>query len=152
MNIKRLNINIGGQPSIGFGGDKKKFNDLSLLIGSELPESYMEFICKADGGHPEMGYFRLQKNCAIDNSIDIDWFYSLANRNVEIVNDVYKNWVAVLGNKFLPLGRDGGGNQVYIELDSASVWLYLHKNEIKLKLSNSLEEFIDGLEENPDII
>jgi hypothetical protein len=49
----------------------------------------------------------------------------------------------------------GGDNQFYLDLNEAtpSVWIYLHdENEARVKLANSLEEFIDGLNVNPDYL
>ncbi len=154
MNIERLNINVNGVPSVGFNGGDAAFQEVASLVGGLLPKSYIEFMKRADGGHPEIGCFYPQGSDPT-NMFEIDWFYSLGNPRVERVKDVIAIWGAVLGTQTLPIGRDGGGNQIYIDLggSSPSIWLYLHdENGKRLKLSDSFEEFLDGLLMNPDFI
>lgn len=155
MNVARLNINVNGVPSPGFSGDESLFSELSDSVGNEIPADYIQFIYKADGGHPEIGCFRALDSDNSDNLFDIDWFYSIGNPSVVNVSEILSQWGAVLGPKKLPIGRDGGGNQIYLELEEQppSVWLYLHdENEARLKVSNSLNEFLDSLIVNPDFI
>jgi hypothetical protein len=150
MNVARLNINVGGKPTLGFTGNASEFVELGRLVGGELPASYLELMRHADGGHPEIG------SCPPlnDELFDLDRFYALANPNVENVRDVHARWSSVLGHGMLPLGEDGGGNQVYIALlDSPpAVWLYRHESGERLKLASSLEAFIEALVSNPDFI
>lgn len=155
MNVERLNINVNGVSSPGFSGDNSLFEELASLVGSEIPDDYILFISKVDGGHPEVGCFKIVDDDNCDNLFDVDWFYSVNNPSVENVKDVLSKWGGVLGPKNLPVGRDGGGNQIYLNLtdEMPSVWLYLHdENKTRLKLSNSFLGFLDGLIINPDFI
>ena len=156
LNIDRLNINVNGNPSTGFSGSDAVLDEIASLIGGALPNSYIELMRAADGGHPEIGCFhRKGDESPGDNLFDIDWIYSIENPDVEGVREAIAAWGPTLGPRALPFGRDGGGNQIYIDLDSSgsAVWLYLHDEEgKKLLISDTLEQFIDGLMLDPDLI
>jgi len=154
MNIERLNINVRGSPVVGFLGGDEAINELASSVGEKIPEAYKSFLRFADGGHPEVGCFYLHGS-DVNNGFDVDWFYSVANPAVELVKNVLKNWGGILGDGMLPIGCDGGGNLIYLDLssDASSVWLYLHDEDKKrLKVADSFEQFIDGLTVNPDFI
>ena len=155
MNIERLNININGVSSPGFSGDNSVFSELAVLVGDEIPGDYIEFVAQANGGHPEIGCFSVIGDDTKDNLFDVDWFYSVNSSSIENVRNAILQWGGLLGPKKLPIGRDGGDNQIYLNLEdeTPTVWLYLHdENEARLKLSNSFPEFLDGLIMNPDFI
>jgi len=155
MNLERLNINVNGIPSPGFSGEHSLFERLAGLVGSDMPNDYIQFILEVDGGHPEVGCFRVMGDYNSNNIFDVDCFYSLNNSSVESVENEFSKWVSILGPRNLPIGRDGGGNQIYLNFvnELPSVWLYLHDEEgAKLKISNSFTEFLDGLFMNPDFI
>ena len=153
MDVARLNINVGGCPSPGFAGNDAEFVELGRLVGGPLPASYQELMRYADGGHPEVGSCHLPDG-QDGGLFDVDCLYALASHEVERVRDVHATWAPILGAGMLPLGRDGGGNQVYVALceEPASVWLYRHESGQRLKLANSLETFIGSLIQNPDFI
>ncbi len=154
MNIERLNININGVSVSGYDGNDTVFAEVGLRVGGVLPTSYVDFIRKVDGGHPEVGCFYPQDGNP-HNLFSVDWFYSFANLNVENVSTALDGWSAVLGQHAMPIGRDAGGNQIYLALDVAepSVWIYLHdENGSRVKLANSFEQFLSGLMLNPDFI
>lgn len=155
MNINRLNININGVSSPGFSGDTSLFEELTKLVGSDIPSDYIKFIMRADGGHPEIGCFKIIANNNNENLFDVDWFYSVGNLSLEKVEDALFKWGGVLGKYNLPIGRDAGGNQIYLNLEDQvpSVWLYLHdEGGVRLRVSNDFLEFIDSLIINPDFI
>ncbi|MCP3675257.1 MAG: hypothetical protein GY829_12400, partial [Gammaproteobacteria bacterium] len=90
-----------------------------------------------------------------DNLFEIDVFYSIDNPSVDSLKDVFASWEETLGSKSLPIGSDGGGNQIYLKFESEehSVWLYLHdENGVRLKLANGFTDFLDSLISNPDFI
>lgn len=154
MNIERLNININGVPAPSFDGGDAIFSEVGLRVGAVLPASYVHFIMKVDGGHPEVGCFYPQEGDP-HNLFSVDWFYSFANPDVENIKTALDGWSVVLGKHAMPIGRDAGGNQIYLALDVAvpSVWIYLHdENGSRVKLANSFEEFLASLMLNPDFI
>lgn len=155
MNIERLNINVGGVTSPRFSGDSALLADLESLVGCKIPAEYVGFLGEANGGHPEIGCFTILGEENDDNLFEVDSFYSIDNPAVDNVKDILVNWIETLGAKNLPIGSDGGGNQIYLNLEDeqSSVWLYLHdEGGARLKLANGLTEFLDGLIINPDFI
>lgn len=154
MDLRRLNINVGGLPSLGYQGDPNVFNHVASLVGARLPSSYLELIRTADGGHPEVGcFFPLGSNP--DNLFEIDYFYAFGNSAVERIQDVIEKWGSILGDRTLPIGRDGGGNQIFLDMSAGSetVWLILHDEGMKkIKIAESFESFVDSLIQNPDFI
>lgn len=151
MDISFLNLNVGGEPVSGYQGDGHEIEELCKAIGCSLPQSYVDFIRQADGGHPELGSFSLEGDDKLD--FDIDWFYSFSNKNIEQLKDVYEEWKPVLDKKMLPIGRDGGGSQILLQLGSESeTVLFLRDDSTKeyLKVSSSFSAFIKKLTTNPD--
>lgn len=154
MDLERLNINIGGLPSLGYRGDGSVLNHVASLVGAGLPSSYVELIRTADGGHPEVGCFS-PLGTDDENLFEIDYFYAFGNSSVERVQDVLERWGHLLGEHTLPIGRDGGGNQIFLDMssDSETVWIALHDEGMKkVKVAESFESFIDSLRPNPDFI
>ena len=152
MNIAELNINVGGRPSVGFSGDDSSVRALEARLGRRLPETYLQFIRSANGGHPEAGSFFL--NASPDASVSVDWFYSLGDAGIYSLDKALDDWAQVLGPFMLPIGRDGGGSQFYISLDSpsGSVWYYSHEGAERTQLAESFDEFLQQLQVHPDFI
>lgn len=154
MNISRLNINVNGIKAPGFAGSDEAFQAVSARLGTSLPQEYMDFIREVDGGHPEIGSFYRQDDRKNIYG-GVDWFYTFFNPDIESIHTALDAWGKRLGAHSLPIGRDGGGNQIYLDLDThpASVWLYLHdEDEARIRLADSLGDFLDGLTINPDFI
>jgi hypothetical protein len=154
MNLEELNININGRPSVGFNGSASIFREVEAMIGFNLPKSYLDFISKFDGGHPEIGSFCPNKGNSV-NWFTVDWFYSFTNPNIDSIQTAIKNWGNLLGSQTLPIGRDAGGNQIYLAGKESvpSVWILLHdENNLRVKLAVTLEEFFAGLAMHPDFI
>lgn len=151
MDIERININDGDKPTPGFNGDRSLINKIESIIGYELPSSYLELLEHNDGGHPELDSYFLDDK----NSFGVNNFYSISNKEEELLTNAISRWGSVLGRGMLPIAKDGGDNQFYLDLTDTppSVWIYLHdENEARVKLASSLEEFIDGLTVDPDYI
>jgi hypothetical protein len=147
MDIKRLNVNVGGEPSAGFEGNASVFDEVVSYTGKTLPEAYIQFIRTADGGCPEIGSF-FPKGGDPDNEFEINRIYSFSNPDGENVRDAIMGWKDVLGSDKFPFAEDGGGNQIYLDLGDStpSVWIYLHDEDgARVKIADSFEEFIDGL-------
>ena len=153
-NIDRLNINNGGQPVSGYTGSSAVFGEVGALVGGALPDAYIDFIRKVDGGHPEVGCFPMSGGRP-DDLMEVAWFYSFANPNLENIKAAINGWAELLGPLALPICHDGGGNQVYLLLgpNAPSVWLYLHdENAARVKLADCFEDFLSGLVTNPDFV
>lgn len=153
MNLERLNLNFGGEPVKGLRGGDSQLRQLASAVGADLPLGYVAFLRHSDGGHPEIGTFR-PEGAAPENKFDVDWFYSLAGPFQHNLMRALKDWGPTLGKGALPIGRDGGGNQIYIDFTrSASVWLYLHDEDGKrLRIADGFEQFVAMLEADADLI
>jgi hypothetical protein len=153
MDFQRLNINVNGESAPGFRGGDEVFGKVGSLTGARLPKDYIDFIRAADGGHPEIGSFFLQSG-GIGNSFTVDWFYTFSNPNVENIEVAISRWGNILGKMMLPIARDSGENQFYLNLtdDAPTMWIYLHDKKEKLKLAKNFVEFLSALTDNPDFI
>jgi len=153
MDLERININVGGERAPGFIGSDEVFEKIGALVGAQLPKDYVDFIRAADGGHPEVGSFFLDGD-GIGSSFTVDWFYTFSNPNVENIETAINRWGNVLGRMMLPIARDGGGNQFYLNLndDVPTVWIYLHDSGERIELSRSFLEFLSALADHPDFI
>lgn len=151
MNFEQLNLNINGNRVSGFEGDNEVFEKIGTRLNAKLPKDYTDFIRVADGGHPEAGTFFLDDGRA-DGSFTVDWFYTFSNSNIENIETALNRWGNVLGRLMLPIARDPGGNQFYLNLNDAvpSVWIYLHDSEKRIKLADNLTEFLSALTVHPD--
>ena len=150
MNIERLGVNFGGKPSGGYGGSFA----ISPPVHGIIPHDYISFVRATDGGHPRVGSFKLP---GLDerNFFDVDVFYSWEDTRGRSINEAIARWSKILGDNALPIGQDGGGNQIYIDLmnEGESVWICLHDEGCaKIKVANSFGTFISMLCENPDFI
>jgi hypothetical protein len=155
MNVHRLNINDGGKPTLGYDGDDQVFHEIEAIVGRPIPSIYRDLIREHNGGHPELDCFYPQGELNTENSFGLDKIYSVSRESVEGVFWVLRAWGEALGSGMLPIGADGGDNQIYMNLNDqeGTVWLYLHDQGGKrIKLADNLEDFLDGLTTNPDYI
>lgn len=153
--IKRLSLNIDGIPSKGYSGDFSQFAELSGTINYNLPEAYIQFLTLMNGGHPELNCFYPQKHTGYDFST-VDEFYSVGDvAGVQNLKDDYFKWIETLGEESLPIGEDGGGNQIFLKFECGycGVWMYFTEGRgSEIKVSDSFEEFILSLFKHPDLI
>lgn len=150
MDVKRLGMNFGGRPSLGYGGDF----EVDSNARGRIPRDYIDFIRVADGGHPEVGSFNLPGTDE-RNVLDADVFYSWGDSRGRNIRLAIERWGKALGENALPIGQDGGGNQIYIDLtsESGSIWIYLHdEGQARIKVADTFEQFIAMLRINPDFI
>jgi hypothetical protein len=155
MDLERLNINLGGKPVAGYSGSDAVFDEVGAKVGGRLPDAYIQFIRTVDGGHPEIGCFVLPGDDP-DDIFEVNHFYAFSDQRVDNIADAIDGWQSVLGKKTLPIGADGGDNQIYLDLNDAvpSVWLYIHdvdeeEEEPRIKVADSFEEFIASLIADP---
>ena len=89
------------------------------------------------------------------NVLDVDVFYSWGDSRGRNIRLAIERWGKMLGESALPIGQDGGGNQIYIDLTSGgeSIWVYLHdERQARIKVADSFEQFVAMLRINPDFI
>lgn len=146
IDVDRLDIRFEGDRVGGFSGGNEIIITLESRLNRKLPKAYLEFLRKADGGYPQVDCFHASCSGG-DEVFGINNFFSLANPGVELIFDELEDWGITIGNGNLPIARDGGGNIIYLDLNSEAetVWLYLCVEEEKVLVASSFEGFIDGL-------
>jgi len=148
-----------------FQGHKLTQEDIINLerqLEHEIPNEYARFLLAYNGGMP-------QQNChdahgtagrRIGSVICVEMLYSLAGKS-EVVKETHSiewNYSVYRGRipeNFLPIGEDGGGNQVCISLygeDAGCVWYWDHNKEIIppdysncYKVADNFQALLDGL-------
>ena len=153
LDIERLNVNMGGEACAGYTGSDALFEKIAAKVGRPLPEAYIRFIRTVDGGCPEVNTFYVEGEDP-DNYFGVNGFYSFGEDGYDDIMSAIDDWKIVLGKRAVPIADDGGGNQIYLDMNDAvpSVWLYLHdEDELKLKVADSFEEFIASLMIDPDL-
>ncbi len=155
-NLSELNINEGGRPVERTPPSQSSLQEFQEEFGVLLPKDYVEFLTAANGGHPELDSFVPTGNDA-SNRFAIDYFYHLTDGDRKSTSGAWwtmSKWQAELGTGCVPIGRDGGGNQICIDCNNGgSVFLCLHDEGLKkVAVAVSFSAFVDLLGEDPDMI
>jgi hypothetical protein len=154
--LNEINVNEGGVPVSRPAPTAQDIKQFETAYGLSLPESYLQFLRHANGGHPELNCF-LPLGASADNRWSIDVFYHLGPDQEE-PNNIWlmtQRWRSVLGESVVPIAQDGGGNQVYLDFrgDAPMVKLCVHDEEFKtISVADSFDSFVDMLHEDPDMI
>jgi len=154
--ISELNINEGGRPILRNSPSQNMISEFEDEFGISLPNDYIRFLKESNGGHPELNLFTPVGN-SDDNHFTIDYFYHLTNDDRESLTSVWRvtrDWQQKLGQGCVPFGRDGGGNQLYLDFSSnEAIFLCIHDEDFKkIKVAPSFSAFLDLLEEDLDMI
>jgi len=115
--------------------------NLERALNISLPNSYKELMIEFNGGIPEKEYFK--------GGYGISTFYPIKNgeNNIEIVMETIQD---ILPKDFFPFGDDMGGNDFCIDLSEENygkVYLIIWEDDDPVFLTNSFEEFLEGLTE-----
>ena len=110
----------------------------------------------SNGGHPERNSFK-PNGLAEDVLWGVNRFYFLNDDqdNLEGLWAATKEWRGVLKTNFVPIGNDGGGNQLLLlfNQDPPTVELCIHDEGFRIiHVADSFGEFVDMLTEDPDMI
>lgn len=134
---------------------EEQFRRFAVAFDVDLPDRYADFLRHANGGHPELDSFVPVDADAAD-SWAVDHFYHLSEEeDSESLWVATRTWRPVLGNRAVPIASDGGGNQVFLDLDENPVMVKLAIAEGALSIrdvSRDFEQFLDLLHTNPDFI
>jgi cell wall assembly regulator SMI1 len=146
--LGELKISRGGQ-----GVTEDDLRGLEERIGFKLPGAYQELLKHSNGGHPELDTFPHE-----DGEWSVNNFFTLGDdaSTESIWWNYCHRWPEATPN-LLPFARDGGGNLFCLELGGDGnapviVWAHDIPPPQVLQLADSFEEFVDGLQENPDYI
>ena len=151
-----ININEGGMPVDRSAPTEKEIKLYEESFSIKLPLDYIKLLNYSNGGHPQLDSF-VPVGHSENNRWAIDTFYYLSESNKDDHNNIWrvtKEWRNYIGIENIPIGRDAGGNQIFIDNSSnGSVFLCIHdENFKKVEIAKSLNHFIDLLEEDPDMI
>jgi cell wall assembly regulator SMI1 len=151
-NLVQLRINEGGRPVLRLPPSVTTIELFERTYKVELPVGIRKLLAISNGGHPELDSIKGQHG-----EFAIDTFYHLPkdDRGPESFWYAIDHWRPILGAKALPFASDGGGNQFFIDLDSAEqpVKICLHDRDMTvLVVARSFEQLIDSLSVNPDFI
>lgn len=119
-----------------------------------MPVDYISLLLGSNGGHPELDSF-VPDGSSSNNRWAIDHFYHLDSgdspSNLTIATS---RWGEILGEGCVPFACDGGGNQIYLDMNGGgTVVLCIHDESFKrVPVAESFSKFIDKLEQDPDTI
>ncbi len=153
--LSELNVNDGGKPVDRGPPSKEAIEAYEREFGVSLPLDYVWFLSQVNGGHPEKDSF-VPTGSSPDNRWGVDNFYHLtgSGESTASLQRVTRNWREQLGADCIPIGSDGGGNQIFLDMArEAAVFLCIHDENFKIvKVASSFSEFLDLLEDDPDML
>lgn len=148
---------------------EKQIREFETSIGSSLPDDYRAFLLEFNGGQPQPGGFCYDSQEPNDS---VWCFFPLREFNKEDIStsspdDLYVYpiqlaYADLLGaleemcdemeieefeEELLPIGTDGNGNYVCLDLKEGGILFYDHETWERSPLASSFEEFLGGLAE-----
>jgi hypothetical protein len=148
--LREININDGGQPVTRPAPTPEQIARFERRHGVTLPDEYVALLKHANGGHPELDTFW---PAHLDGPWSVNDFYPLDDGREFSVDWHMVHWAPYIGERTVPIGRDGGDNQIFLDLNdpSAPVRLCIHDEDFRvIDVAPSFAEFIDLLHVNPD--
>ncbi|MBI5550235.1 MAG: SMI1/KNR4 family protein [Desulfobacterales bacterium] len=153
--LNELRINEGGAAVIRPAPSENQLKEFQDRFKLFLPKEYIELLRYSNGGSPELDCFRIKRSDS-NESWGINRFYHLDDdkHSHENLWKATEDWQKVLGASIVPIADDGGGNQICLDMsNNGEVFLCLHDYGFKkIGIAQSFVEFIDLLEEDPDMI
>lgn len=132
-----------------------QLTQLEELWGGRLPDAYLYFLQKANGGHPELDTF----HGANGSEWSVDRFLFVGNdpNSTDSVEWNYLNRWEGMSPKYLPFAKDGGDNLFILNAVGeyafeVIVWIHGRSGSSSVRLTADFESFIDGLSLNADYI
>jgi hypothetical protein len=154
--LTELNINEGGAAVRRPPPSDNAIANFERKFHVRLPENLLNLLRFANGGHPELDSFD-PDGAKNSNDFGVDHFFHLTDdpdSNESLWREI-QIWRPYIGLSALPFAVDGGGNVVFLELSEEphTVKVCWHDENFRIgQMASSLEEFIDGLRENPEYI
>lgn len=154
--LSELNINEGGRPVERPAPSRSVIEAFERHFGLRLPLNYVALLEYANGGHPELDTFGLNREPDAAHWA-VNWFFHLDDDkgSVSSLWTATEKWQRILGKKALPFALDGGGNPFFLDFDTTppSVKVSVHDEGFRIvNLAPSFEVFLDGLSADPDMI
>jgi cell wall assembly regulator SMI1 len=127
------------------------------LLGTPLPADYLAFLRHANGGHPTLDTFYIQRH-GEQEPWTIDHFLRIASESLATEDpwDVlwnYRTLQPILPKAIVPIAEDAFGNMLLLDLTeegSGRVLLWVRDEEWPVfEVAPSFESFIDSLTTYP---
>lgn len=155
--LDELNVNEGGHPVTRRPPTPDEIAAFESQHGVSLPDTYLQLLRHANGGHPELDSFVPADTDDDEDRWQVNNFYFLDadTEHPESLWRATRAWRAVLGDRRVPVARDGGGNQIYLDFTTAppAVKLAVHDAGFSSRLvAATFEAFLDRLQDDPDMI
>lgn len=124
--------------------DQKKLVDVVesfSTIGIALPNDFVGFMSIHNGSAPSLNMFDTIDDPV--NTYEMIEFYKL-----EDLMGIYMEWRKIIGDDWLPISRDGGGNQLVMNTKNTSInFCIWDEGEFPIfrKISSSFNDFVEKL-------
>ena len=154
--LKRLNINVGGNPVRSLPPSENMVEEFQNKYSIKLPSDYLTLLNFSNGGHPELDTVKPSEGSDVSPK-SIDHFLRL-DGNKDDSESIWKamdDWTPIIGRKMLVFAFDPGGNPFFIDTETTNepVKYCLHDAGFNVvKVSSSFHKFIDSLEKNGEYI
>jgi hypothetical protein len=157
--LEELNINDGtGKPVTRRPPTPDQISFIEELVGTRIPQSYIEFLKFSNGGCAELDTFYYEFE-GIERRESVDTFFHIST-DCGSSGDVaweYKHRWNGIPEQFLPIACNGLGDLICLDLTGPGggrvvIWIHdIPANQLR-SVANSFEEFIDLLTLRPDDI
>ncbi|QLG39188.1 SMI1/KNR4 family protein [Paenibacillus sp. FSL W7-1088] len=139
--------------NIDRGNEKITINDINEFEGKydlKLPEQYVDFLLKFNGGYPQVSTFKISDE---EGESVVNKFYGIGDMKGNL-SKVFEVLDGELPEGFISIASDPGGNEICIgtsEKYFGKVYLWMHDMESNKEmdnmflLNNSFNDFFDNL-------
>jgi len=125
--------------------DIKAFENKNQI---RLPEQYVRFLLKHNGGNPNPGSFKIPRPDLDDTFSKISMFAGIHKGNGDSLARYLITHASRIPNNMLVIARDIFGNVVYISIageDFGKIYWWSHEVETSYIISDSFDNFLNGL-------
>lgn len=153
-NLAELNLNIGGKPVMRKPPSQKALSLLADLTKMPVEKDYIKFLMQSNGGHPQLNAFVPECNSQ-ENVWSVDMFYHVDEDEIEHHHSVFKvlrDWKSQLRKGELPIGCDGGNNQICLGRQGEIFIIVADGITKRYPVASSFTNFIDLLHEDSEFI
>lgn len=133
--------------------EKININEIREFEGQyvlSLPEQYIDFLLKYNGGYPEASTFKISD---VEGESVVNKFYGIGDMKGNLAK-VFEFLDGELPEGFISIGSDPGGNEICIGVSKeyfGKIYFWMHDMEPDEEmdnmyfLSNSFNDFFDNL-------
>lgn len=140
IEIKASNVNF----------NEREFNNFQKELGTNLPEAYINFLKKNNGGIPVLNIVELQNEEI--KSFSVNDFFGVNHIKITDLKYQYETYKERIPSGNIPICRVEGGNIVCLNIDNGFISLWDHDTELMkeevvsvnslLKVASNFENFL----------